>query len=55
VTTRPTDARVADAALALESLGYKPTAAQRAVVAAAEKLGPQTTVEELVRAALRSG
>lgn len=53
-TVKPTDARLADAALALESLGYKAADAQRAVVAVAEKLGVQASVEELVRAALRS-
>jgi len=53
VSAKPGDARVADAALALESLGYKPADAQRAVVAAAEKLGSAASVEELVRAALR--
>ncbi len=51
---KPADPRLADAALALESLGYKTTDAQRAVAAAAEKLGSEATVEELVRAALRS-
>lgn len=49
-----TDPKLADAALALVSLGYKPGDAQRAAQAAAEKLGQSATVEELVRAALRS-
>lgn len=55
VAARPGDARVADAALALESLGYKTADAQRAAQAAADKHGAQATVEELVRGALRGG
>jgi Holliday junction DNA helicase RuvA len=48
-----TDPKLADAALALVSLGYKPADAQRAAQAATGKLGPAATVEELVRVALR--
>ena len=43
-----------DAVLALVSLGYKQMDAHKAVLAAAEKAGPKTNVEELVRLALRS-
>jgi Holliday junction DNA helicase RuvA len=50
---KPADPRLADAALALESLGFKPGDAQRAVVTADKKLGTTGTVEQLVRAALR--
>ncbi len=49
---KPTDARLADAVLALESLGFKAADAQRAVQQATAKLGDAATVEELVRAAL---
>jgi Holliday junction DNA helicase RuvA len=44
-----------DAVSALVSLQYKPADAQKAVRAAADKLGETATVEELVRAALRGG
>jgi Holliday junction DNA helicase RuvA len=47
------DPKLADAILALVSLGFKQADAHKAVVAAAEKTGPKATVEELVRAALR--
>jgi holliday junction DNA helicase RuvA len=46
--------KLTDAVLALVSLGYKQMDAHKAVLAAAEKAGPKATVEELVRAALRS-
>ncbi|MCX7868117.1 MAG: hypothetical protein N2438_13530 [Limisphaera sp.] len=39
--------------LALMALGYKSGEAQEAVRAVAAALGPQATVEELVRAALK--
>jgi Holliday junction DNA helicase RuvA len=45
---------MADAVLALVSLGYKQMDAHKAVLASAEKLGAKANVEELVRAALRS-
>src|SRR5436309_905955 len=47
------DPRLADAVLALVSLGYKQTDANKAVNAVAGSLGPKANVEELVRAALR--
>jgi holliday junction DNA helicase RuvA len=46
--------KLTDAVLALVSLGYKQMDAHKLVLAATEKLGPKATVEELVRAALRS-
>ncbi len=51
-TAAPSNPRLADAVLALESLGFKTADAQRAVQAAATKLGDGASVEELVRAAL---
>lgn len=48
------DPRVSDAVLALVSLGYKQMDAHKAVLAVVEKLGAKASVEELVRAALRS-
>ncbi len=48
------DPKLNDAALALVSLGYKPADAQKAVAAAADKLTTAASVEELVRAALRT-
>jgi len=45
--------KLADAVLALVSLGYKPADAHKAVSAVAEKTGTQASVEELVRAALQ--
>jgi Holliday junction DNA helicase RuvA len=50
----PADPRLADAILALVSLGYKQVDAHRAVVAVAGKLDAKATIEELVRAALRN-
>jgi Holliday junction DNA helicase RuvA len=47
------DPKVADAVLALVSLGYKQADAQKSVTAAAEQLGATANVEALVRAALR--
>jgi Holliday junction DNA helicase RuvA len=55
VTTPATQSaapHVADAVLALVSLGYKQADAHRAAAAAAEKLGSDATVEKLVRTAL---
>ena len=48
------DQKLTDAILALVSLGYKQMDAHKAVLAAAEKLGPSAGVEQLVRASLRS-
>ncbi len=50
----PHDPRLSDAISALVSLGYKLADAQRAVLAVAGQLDAKTSVEELVRAALRS-
>jgi holliday junction DNA helicase RuvA len=50
----PTDPRLADAVLALVSLGFKQVDAHRAIVAVAGKLDAKANVEELVRAALRA-
>jgi Holliday junction DNA helicase RuvA len=49
------DQKRLDAMLALVSLGYKQADAQRAITAVTEKLGASAAVEELVRAALRTG
>ncbi|MGD0650607.1 MAG: Holliday junction branch migration protein RuvA [Verrucomicrobiia bacterium] len=46
--------RITDAVDWLVSLGYKQVDAHKAVLVAAEKGGPKASVEELVRAALRS-
>ncbi len=50
----PTDPRLADAVLALVSLGYKQVDAHKAVIVAAEKLDAKANVVEVVRAALRT-
>jgi Holliday junction DNA helicase RuvA len=50
----PEEQKLTDAVLALVSLGYKQMDAHKVVLAATEKLGPKSTVEELVRAALRN-
>lgn len=47
------DQRVNDAVLALIALDFKPPEAHEAVRTAQAALGPQATVEELVRAALK--
>lgn len=47
------DRRVNDAVLALIALDFKPPEAHEAVRAAQALLGPEATVEELVRAALK--
>ena len=49
------DKTMADTEAALEALGTKPGEAQKAAQAAKAMLGPQATVEELVRAALKGG
>lgn len=51
----PADQKVNDAVLALMALGFKQVEAHDAVRAAQSALGPQATVEELVRAALKKG
>jgi len=49
----PADQRLNDAVLALIALDFKPPEAHEAVRAAQALLGPDATVEELVRAALK--
>ena len=49
------DQRVNDAVLALMALGFKQIEAHDAVRHAQVVLGPQTTVEDLVRACLKKG
>jgi Holliday junction DNA helicase RuvA len=51
----PEDQRVNDAVLALMALEFTPGEAHNAVRAAQAALGPQATVEELVRSALKKG
>jgi Holliday junction DNA helicase RuvA len=51
----PADQKINDAVLALMALGFKQGEAHDAVRAAQSALGPQATVEELVRAVLRKG
>jgi Holliday junction DNA helicase RuvA len=48
-----TDARLADASAALAALGVKPVEAHESVRAAAAILGPDASVEQLVRACLK--
>ena len=50
----PEEQKLIDAVLALVSLGYKQVDAHRIVLAVADKSGPKTSVEELVRTALRT-
>jgi holliday junction DNA helicase RuvA len=50
----PEEQKLIDAVLALVSLGYKQIDAHRVVLAAVDKSGPDASVEELVRTALRS-
>lgn len=49
------DPRWSDAVRALEALGFKTAEAQRAVRRAAEQLGPDAKLEDVIRAALRGG
>jgi Holliday junction DNA helicase RuvA len=49
----PQDQKVNDAVLALMALGFKPAEAQEIVRKVQGALGPQATVEELVRACLK--
>lgn len=51
----PEDQRLSDAVLALMALGFKQLEAHDAVRQAQAALGPQATVEELVRACLKKG
>ncbi len=51
----PNDQKANDAALALTALGFKQPEAHEAVRGAQAVLGPQATVEELVRACLKKG
>ena len=51
----PEDQKLNDASLALIALGFKQVEAHEAVRKAQTALGPQTTVEDLVRACLRKG
>src|SRR5215470_3389159 len=51
----PEDQRVNDAVLALIALGFKQMEAHDAVRAAQAVLGPQATVEDLVRSCLKKG
>lgn len=46
------DSRLRDAALALAALGHKPDDAAKMIQAAAGKITPKTTVEDLIRMAL---
>lgn len=50
----PEEQKLTDAVLALVSLGYKQMDAHKLTLDASEKLGAKASVEELVRAALRS-
>ncbi len=49
------DQKINDAVLALMALGFKQAEGHEAVRAASAVLGPQATVEELVRASLKKG
>jgi Holliday junction DNA helicase RuvA len=51
----PDEQRVNDAVLALIALGFKQLEAHDSVRKALETLGPDTTLEELVRACLKKG
>jgi holliday junction DNA helicase RuvA len=51
----PEDQKVNDAVLALMALGFKQIEAHDAVRKAQNSLGPQTTIEDLVRACLKKG
>ena len=54
-TLSPADQKVNDAVLALMALGFKQVDAHDTVRQAQAALGPQATVEELVRACLKKG
>lgn len=51
----PADQKINDAVLALMALGFKQVEAHETVRQAQAALGPQATVEELVRASLKKG
>ena len=51
----PEDQKINDAVLALMALGFKQIEAHDSVRAALNALGPKSTVEDLVRAALKKG
>jgi len=51
----PADQKINDAVLALMALGFKQIEAHDAVRAGQAVLGPQATVEDFVRAALKKG
>lgn len=53
-TGAPEDARLADTAAALSSLGFKPDQTAKMIVKLAKNLSSEATVESLVRAALSS-
>ncbi len=50
---KPANAATNDALSALANLGFKPAEASNAVAAAADELGPEATLDALVRLALR--
>jgi Holliday junction DNA helicase RuvA len=50
----PEAKNLSDAVLALVSLGYTPAQSRRVVLDAAQALGPKSTVEDLLRAGLKS-
>ncbi len=50
----PEAKNLSDAVLALVSLGYTPAQSRKVVLEAAQALGPKSTVEELLRAGLKS-
>lgn len=52
--TTAEEQKLTDAVLALVSLGYKQMDAHKSILTAAEKLGAEATVEDLVRTALRT-
>jgi Holliday junction DNA helicase RuvA len=51
----PDEQRLNDAVLALLALGFKQIEAQDSIRQAQAALGPQATVEDLVRACLKKG
>jgi len=51
----PDEQKINDAVLALMALGFKQVEAHDTIRAAQEKLGPEASIEDLVRAALKKG